>query len=122
MSALTKAQPQLSGTGPGGPNVLDGVISNVPGSSEISTAELQAALRDSSAIILDARPYEEYAVSHIPNARAVPAKPGTTPALYVGDAAEVFCCGANEVKGVNRIVYEGQKGRSARSFLKNYCS
>jgi hypothetical protein len=28
----------------------------------------------------------------------------------------------NEVKRVNRIVYEGQKGRSARSFLKNYCS
>jgi hypothetical protein len=26
----------------------------------------------------------------------------------------------NEVKRVNRIVYEGQKGRSARSFLKNY--
>src|SRR5262249_43091737 len=37
----------------------------------------------------DARPYEEYAVSHIPGARAVPAKPGTTPALYVGDATEV---------------------------------
>jgi rhodanese-related sulfurtransferase len=41
------------------------------------------------AILLDARPYEEYAVSHIPTARAVPAKPGTTPALYVGDAAEI---------------------------------
>jgi rhodanese-related sulfurtransferase len=50
---------------------------------------LQATLRNSSAIILDARPYEEYTVSHIPSARAVPAKPGTTPALYVGDAAEV---------------------------------
>src|SRR5262249_60998940 len=32
---------------------------------------------------------EEYAVSHIPGARAVPPKAGTTPALYVGDAAEV---------------------------------
>jgi rhodanese-related sulfurtransferase len=46
-------------------------------------------LTESSAIVLDARPYEEYAVSHISGARAVPAKPGTTPALYVGDAAEV---------------------------------
>ena len=36
------------------------------GSSEISTAELRKALEDSSAIVLDARPYEEYAVSHIP--------------------------------------------------------
>jgi rhodanese-related sulfurtransferase len=69
--------------------VFDGVISNGPGIPEISTAEFQAALRDSSAITLDARPYEEYAISHIPGARAVPAKPGTTPALYVGDAAEV---------------------------------
>jgi rhodanese-related sulfurtransferase len=55
----------------------------------MSTAELRAALTEGSAIVLDARPYEEYAVSHIPTARAVPAKAGTTPALYVGDAAEV---------------------------------
>jgi len=46
-------------------------------------------LTEGSAIVLDARPYDEYAVSHIPGARAVPAKPGTTPALYVGDADEV---------------------------------
>src|SRR5262249_18512742 len=55
----------------------------------MSTAELRAALTESSAIILDARPYEEYAVSHIPGARAVPPKPGTTPALYVADATEI---------------------------------
>ena len=71
------------------PSVFDGVLSNAAGSSEISTTQLRAALTDSTAIILDARPYEEYAVSHIPGARAVPAKPGTTPALYVADAAEV---------------------------------
>jgi len=71
------------------PSVFDGMLSNSGGSPEISTAELRAALADTSAIILDARPYEEYAVSHIPAARAVPAKPGTTPALYVADAAEI---------------------------------
>ena len=71
------------------PSVFDGMLSNSGGSPEISTAELRAALADTSAIILDARPYEEYAVSHMPGARAVPAKAGTTPALYVGDAAEV---------------------------------
>src|SRR5215470_7196152 len=71
------------------PSVFDGVLGSLADSPEVSTAELRAVLMDSHAIILDARPYEEYAISHIPGARAVPAKPGTTPALYVGDAAEV---------------------------------
>jgi rhodanese-related sulfurtransferase len=89
VAASTKVQSQPSADGRDAPSVFDGVLSNVAGSSEISTAQLRAALNDGSAIILDARPYEEYAVSHIPGARAVPAKAGTTPALYVGDAAEV---------------------------------
>jgi len=80
---------QPSARGREAPNVFDGVLGNVAGSPEISTAELRTALSDFSAIILDARPYEEYAVSHIPGARAVPGKPGTTPALYVADASEV---------------------------------
>ena len=87
--ASTKVQSQLAPYGRDPPNVFDGILSNVAGSSEISTAQLRAALNDGSAIVLDARPYEEYAVSHIPGARAVPAKAGTTPALYVGDATEV---------------------------------
>ena len=74
---------------PSAPSVFDGVLSSVADSPEISTAEFRAVLTDSSAIILDSRPYEEYAVSHIPGARAVPAKPGTSAALYVGNAAEV---------------------------------
>jgi rhodanese-related sulfurtransferase len=89
IAAWTKVQPQPSAYGRDAPSVFDGVLSNVAGSPEMSTAELRAALTDSSAIILDARPYEEYAISHIPGARTVPAKPGTTPALYVADAAEV---------------------------------
>src|SRR5262249_5665320 len=89
VAASTKAQSQLAPYGSDPPNVFDGVLSNVASSSEISTAQLRAALNDASAIILDARPYEEYAVSHIPGARAVPAKAGTTPALYVADAAEI---------------------------------
>ena len=89
IAASVKAESQPRAQGRDAPSVFDGVLSNVAGSSEISTAQLKAALTDSSAIILDARPYEEYAVSHIPSARAVPAKAGTTPALYVGDAAEV---------------------------------
>src|SRR5215471_15722710 len=92
MSAVTasmKSQRKVASWGGGPQKVFDVVLSNVAGSSEISTAQLRAALTEGSAIVLDARPYEEYAVSHIPGARAVPAKPGTTPALYVGDAAEV---------------------------------
>jgi len=89
VAAPTKVQSQPSGQERDAPSVFDGVLSNIAGTSEISTARLRAALTDSSAIILDARPYDEYAVSHIPGARAVPVKPGTTPALYVGDAAEV---------------------------------
>src|SRR5262249_48299402 len=87
--AATKVQSQPSGQERDAPSVFDGVLSNIAGTSEISTARVQAALTDSTAIILDARPYDEYAVSHIPGARPVPAKPGPTPALYVGDAAEV---------------------------------
>jgi rhodanese-related sulfurtransferase len=89
VAASTKVQPQPSAYGREAPSVFDGILSNVAGSPEMSTAELRAALTESSAIVLDARPYEEYAVSHIPGARAVPAKPGTTPALYVADAAEI---------------------------------
>src|SRR5215475_215364 len=89
IAASTKVQSQPSAHGHEEPSVFDGVLSSVASSPEMSTAELRAALTEGSAIILDARPYEEYAVSHVPAARAVPAKAGTTPALYVGDAAEV---------------------------------
>jgi rhodanese-related sulfurtransferase len=89
VAASTRVESQPSPHAHDVPSVFDGVLSNAAGSSEISTAQLRAALSNSSAIILDARPYDEYAVSHIPGARAVPAKPGTTPALYVADAAEI---------------------------------
>jgi len=89
IAASTKVQSQPSASGREAPSVFDGVLSSVAVSPEMSTAELRVALTESSAIVLDARPYEEYAVSHIPGARAVPAKPGTTPALYVADAADI---------------------------------
>ncbi len=41
-------------------------------------------------MILDARPFDEYAVSHIPGARTVPGKAGTTPALYVADVTSIL--------------------------------
>lgn len=65
------------------PIVFDAIIGDQASCPEVSTAELQAALNTASAVVLDARPFEEYAVSHIPGARTIPGKPGTTPALYV---------------------------------------
>jgi len=56
---------------------------------EVSTEELRQILADQSAIVLDARPYQEYAVSHIPGARNVSAKPGVPMSEYVSDVAEI---------------------------------
>ena len=81
VAASTRAESQPSPNAHDVPSVFDGVLSNAAGSSEIEYYTAARSVDHSTAIILDARPYEEYAVSHIPGARAVPAKPGTTPAL-----------------------------------------
>jgi rhodanese-related sulfurtransferase len=56
---------------------------------EVSTEELRQILADQSAIVFDARPSQEYAVSHIPGARNVSAKPGMPMSEYVSDVAEI---------------------------------
>ena len=56
---------------------------------EISTAELQDILAKGSAVVFDARPYAEYAISHIPGALNAAAKPGVSKAQYVSDVAEI---------------------------------
>ena len=71
------------------PAVLDGTLQDEDPVPEISTAELQRVLNDRSAVILDARPFAEYAVSHIPGALSVPGKPGLPPAQYTADAGEL---------------------------------
>ena len=57
---------------------------------EVSTTELKAALGDKAMVVLDARPFAEYAVSHIPGARSVPGKPGLPAAQYTADASEIL--------------------------------
>jgi rhodanese-related sulfurtransferase len=89
MAAGTASAQQPSARRANRPNVQDGVVGGGD-IREVSTAELRWALAEGSAIILDARPYEEYAVSHIPRARSVRGKPGTTPALYVADVGEIM--------------------------------
>ena len=58
-------------------------------SKEISTEEMRAILANRSAIVFDARPHKEFAISHIPGAVNVAPKPGTSIALYVSDAKEI---------------------------------
>ncbi|HET9957716.1 MAG TPA: rhodanese-like domain-containing protein [Polyangiaceae bacterium] len=72
------------------PNIVDGIIGDQDPTPEVSTAELRRAVAELGAIVLDARPYEEYAVSHLPAARSVKGKVGTTPALYVADVNDVL--------------------------------
>jgi len=56
---------------------------------EISTEELRRILSEKSASVFDARPFKEYATSHIPGAQNVSAKPGVSMSLYVSDVAEI---------------------------------
>ena len=57
--------------------------------AEVSTTELKQILRSGSAVLLDARPPLEYAVSHIPAALNVAPQPGRPAHLYVSDVAEI---------------------------------
>jgi rhodanese-related sulfurtransferase len=56
---------------------------------EVSTDQLRGILADMSAVVLDARPLREYAITHIPAAMNVAAKPGVPMLAYVSDVAEV---------------------------------
>ena len=56
---------------------------------EVSTEELQVILSNRSAMVLDARPSREYAISHIPGAVNVAPKPGVPMSVYVSDVAEI---------------------------------
>ena len=73
-----------------GPAIADAVLGE-PGqrTAEISTAELRRVLAARSAIVLDARPHLEFAISHIPGAVNVAARPGVSPSMYISDVAEV---------------------------------
>jgi rhodanese-related sulfurtransferase len=56
---------------------------------EVSTDELQRILVTGSAVVLDARPYMEFAMSHIPGAQNVAPRPGVPMSMYVSDVKEV---------------------------------
>ncbi len=82
------------------PNIFQATLAE-PGQKtpEISTEELRKVVSAKSATLFDARPFKEYAVSHIPGAVNVAAKPGVPMSLYVSDVAEI-----GRVVGGNRAV------------------
>jgi rhodanese-related sulfurtransferase len=57
--------------------------------AEVSTDELRRILAGRTAFVFDARPHREFAMSHIPGALNVAAKPGVAISVYVSDVAEI---------------------------------
>jgi rhodanese-related sulfurtransferase len=66
------------------------------GTAEVSTEDLRRILAEGTAMVLDTRPFLEYAVSHIPGARNVSAKPGVPMSMYVSDVAEIGRLGGGD--------------------------
>jgi rhodanese-related sulfurtransferase len=56
---------------------------------EVSTEEVVRALGTGSATVFDVRPFNEFAVSHIPGALSVSAKPGVPISVYMSDIHEI---------------------------------
>ena len=88
-SARAQSLPTTS-FGEAPPNVSQGVL-GPPGqkTAELSTEDMKRVLADRSAVVLDARPFREFAMSHIPGALNVAAKPGVAMSMYVSDVAEI---------------------------------
>jgi rhodanese-related sulfurtransferase len=88
MSCATAPQKPVAMSACVSASVFDGTLQEKEATPEVSTSELRTALADPRVVVLDARPAEEYGVSHIPGARSVPGKPGLSAALYTADASE----------------------------------
>jgi rhodanese-related sulfurtransferase len=71
---------------------------------EVSTEDLRKILAEGSAKVFDARPYREFAVSHIPGALNVAPKPGVPMSMYVSDIAEIGRL-VNENKAATIVLY-----------------
>jgi len=94
---------------------------NQPG-QEMSTLELQQALENARVTVFDARPYNEYAIGHIPGALHVGGKPGATSANYTSDA-EAIVAVVGEDKAAPIVVYCsgpycGRSKRAAKDLLE----
>ena len=80
----------LTAAGPQVPSIFDATLAETgQRTAEVSTAELTGILAARSALVLDARPHLEFAISHVPGAVNVAAKPGVSASMYVSDVAQV---------------------------------
>lgn len=88
--ACFPVQLKAQGGATGRPSVFDAVVGEtVSKTSEISTEELKVLLESRAIVLLDTRPYLEWAISHIPGALNVAPKPGMPMSQYTSDVAEV---------------------------------
>lgn len=73
------------------PPTIQQAILNEPDqrTAEVSTEELTQILATRTATVFDARPFREFAISHIPGALNVAAKPAVPMSEYVSDVAEI---------------------------------
>jgi rhodanese-related sulfurtransferase len=87
--ALGEAAPGVAAT-PAAVSVAEATLAE-PGSRtpEVSTAQLREVLAARTAVLLDARPDLEWAISHIPAALNVAPRPGMPMSRYTSDVAEI---------------------------------
>jgi rhodanese-related sulfurtransferase len=83
------ATASLATAQPGGSVLLGTLLEPGQKTPEVSTEELRRILAERQALVIDARPHLEYAVSHVPGAVNVAAKPGVPMSVYVSDVREI---------------------------------
>jgi rhodanese-related sulfurtransferase len=91
-----------------------------PVTPQLSTNELKKAIKE-GALLVDNRPYKEWAISHIPGAIVVGPKPGTSKALYTSDEEEIKRLVQESGKAVILYcdgIYCGKSKRVAEALLK----
>ncbi len=87
---LVAAGMPASGHAQTAPSVFQAVSgSSGQKTAELSTDELKRVLAEGRALVLDARPFKEFAISHIPGATNVAARPGVPISMYVSDVTEI---------------------------------
>ena len=72
---------------------------------EVTTNYLKGVLDDQNVWVFDARPTDEYAMSHIPGALNVAQKPGTPTSEYISDACEIERIVGEDNKDAQIILY-----------------
>ncbi len=67
---------------------------------QLSTADFKKAVTNGNAVIIDNRPYKEWAISHIPGAIVVSPKPGLSKAFYTSDVDSIKKITRNKEKKI----------------------